>query len=75
MDTKAVVLPLPPEADLPPMLNGSASPRWSESLVNALHPLVACVLLLYLLPGLFSDPVAQQFVETCQLDAFIDSGL
>ncbi len=30
--------------------------------------------LLYYLPGLFSDHTAQALVETCQLDAFIESG-
>lgn len=50
------------------------TPR-SESLVTALHPLIICLLLLYLLPGLFSDYTAQVVWETYHLDAFIASGL
>ena len=61
----------PPNPDLPLML--SSTPP-SDSLVTALHPLLLIFLLLYLVPGLFSDPTAQALVETCQLDAYIDSG-
>lgn len=47
----------------------------SESLVNALHPLIVCLLLLYLLPGLFSDYTAQAVWDTYNLDTFIASAL
>ena len=43
----------------------------SESLVTALHPLIVCVLLLYWLPGLFSDETAQAVWEAYRLDTFI----
>ena len=52
-----------------------SAPRSSESLVTALHPLIACLLLLYLLPGLFSDSIAQAVWEAYHLDAFIACGL
>ena len=42
-----------------------------ESLVNALHPLLLCFLLLYLLPDLFSDDTAQAVWKTYHLDTFI----
>ena len=61
----------PPNADLPLMLSSTSR---SDSLVTALHPLFIICLLLYLLPGLFSDPTAQALVETCQLDAYIAVG-
>ena len=43
----------------------------TESLVTALHPLIVCVLLLYWLPGLFSDDTAQAVWEAYRLDTFI----
>lgn len=55
-------------------LMSTLTPR-SESLVTALHPLIVCLLLLYLLPGLFCDYTAQAVWETYRLDALIDSGL
>ena len=71
METDIPIVP-PPNADLPLMLSTS-TPR-PDGLVTALHPLIIILLLLYLLPGLFSDPTAQALVETCHLDAFIQSG-
>lgn len=50
------------------------TPR-SESLVFALHPLIICLLLLYLLPGLFHDYTAQAVWEAYRLDTFIASDL
>ena len=61
----------PPNADLPLMLSSTPRP---DTLVTALHPLFIIFILLYLLPGLFSDPTAQALVETCHLDAYIDAG-
>lgn len=52
----------------------SLTPR-SESLATALHPLIICLLLLYLLPGLFSDYTAQSVWDTYRLDTFIASAL
>lgn len=51
-------------------LMSSPTPR-SETLVTALHPLIVCLLLLFLLPGLFSDHTAQIVWDTYHLDAFI----
>lgn len=53
----------------------SLPPPRSESLVFALHPLIVSLLLLYLLPGLFSDYTAQAVWEVYRLDTFIASGL
>ena len=67
---------IPPQDALPalvPLMSPSA-PR-SESLVTALQPLIVCLLLLYLLPGLFSDSTAQAVWEAYRLDTFIASGL
>lgn len=44
-----------------------------ESLVNTLHPLLLCLLLLYLLPGLFSDDTAQAVWKTYHLDTVVAS--
>lgn len=72
----ATILLIPPQdvgpANIPLMT--FPTPR-SESLVTALHPLIVCVLLLYLLPGLFSDYTAQAVWETYHLDTFIASSL
>lgn len=46
-----------------------------DGLIAAVHPLIVCLLLLYLVPGLFSDPVAQALVNSCQLDAYIQTSL
>lgn len=70
MDRDIPLVP-PPNADLPLLLSSTPRP---DPLVTALHPLIIILLLLYLLPDLFADPVAQALVETCQLDAYIDAG-
>ena len=66
---------IPPQDGDPvyPPLMSLPTPR-SESIVIALHPLIICLLLLYLLPGLFSDYTAQVVWETYHLDAFIACG-
>ena len=71
MATDLPIVP-PPNADIPLMLT-SSTPR-PDGLVTALHPLLIILLLLYLLPGLFSDPTAQALVETCKLDTYIATG-
>ena len=43
----------------------------SETLITALHPLIVCVLLLYCLPGLFSDDTAQAVWDAYRLDTII----
>lgn len=76
MATIIIIIPISPK-DLDPAnvpLMTLPTPR-SESLITALHPLIVCVLLLYLLPGLFSDYTAQAVWETYHLDTFIASGL
>ena len=68
----AAIITIPPRDIVPARvpLMSHQTPR-SESLVIALHPLIVCVLLLYLLPGLFSDDTAQAVWVTYRLDAFI----
>ncbi len=68
------VAPAPTNANLPLMLPSDSPRSEPVSLVTALHPLLIILALLYYLPGLFSDHTAQALVETCQLDAFIESG-
>lgn len=65
---------IPPQGGdpAPVPLTSLSTPR-SESLVTALHPIIVCLLLLYLLPGLFSDYTAQAVWETYHLDTFIAS--
>ena len=60
-------------ANVPPLMS-LPTPR-SESLVFALHPLIVSLLLLYLLPGLFSDYTAQAVWDVYRLDTFIATGL
>ena len=63
---------IPPQdvdSALVPLMSLS-TPR-SKSYVTALQPLIVCLLLLYLLPGLFSDYTAQAVWETYHLDTFI----
>lgn len=64
-------IPLPRDINpLPvPLMSFQAPP--SESLVAALHPLIVCVLLFYLLPALFSDHTAQAVWETYHLHTLI----
>lgn len=67
---------IPPQdavSALVPLMSLS-TPR-SESIVTALQPLIVCLLLLYLLPGLFSDYTAQAVWEAYHLDTIIASGL
>ena len=67
----ATAVPLLREIDSAHVLLMSFPPSPSESLATALHPLIICVLLLYCLPGLFSDDTAQAVWETYRLDTFI----
>ena len=53
----------------------SIPPPPSDSLVLALHPLIVSLLLLYLLPGLFSDYTAQAVWDVYRLDSFLVSAL
>lgn len=73
----ATITIIPPPQDVDPAqvpLMSFPTPP-SESLVTALHPLIVCLLLLYLLPGLFSDYTAQAVWETYHLESFIASAL
>ena len=62
--------------DIP--LTCSVSPPQSDEyipiILAKLHPLLLVFTLLYLFPGLFSDPTAHVLVQSCQLDSLIDSG-
>lgn len=70
--TPAQLLSPPDIGPLPVPLMSFQSPLPpSESLVAALHPLIVCVLLLYLLPALFSDHTAQAVWETYHLDTLV----
>ena len=51
------------------------NPPAVEGLFAAVQPLFWVLLLLYLFPGLFSDPAAQALVESCHLDSFLASPL
>ena len=42
-----------------------------DGLFAAVQPLFWVLLLLYIFPGLFSDPTGQSLVSDCQLDSFI----
>ena len=66
-----------PPRDIDPAhgpLMSLSTPR-SEGLVIALHPLILCSLLLYLLPGLFFDYTAQAVWEKYHLDTLVASSL
>ena len=62
-----------PDLDLPLMALPPASLS-TEECITSLYPLIVILILLYLIPGLFSDPTSHTLLRHCQLDAFIDSG-
>ena len=67
----AIAVPLLKDIDSAHVLLMSFQTSPSENLITALHPLIVCVLLLYYLPGLFSDDTAQAVWELYRLDTFI----
>lgn len=75
-DSKMETIIIPPlHADPAHVPLMSIPTSQTESIVTALHPLFVCLLLLYLLPGLFCDYTAQAVWETYHLDALIASAL
>lgn len=68
---RVVRIPLLTHTDTAHVLLMSFQSSPSESLVTALHPLIVCVLLLYCLPGLFSDDTAQAVWHAYRLDILI----